>query len=786
MSNYVISQLELENFKLYKEKIKIDFKSSKFVVLDGPNGYGKTTIFDAIELLVTGRINRICNIEYKDGNKPVIFANDINTPIVIKGEFIDYKGNSLVIKRVVENPNIEGKLNGLEKRFKAFILQNFNEEHGKEVEQDDIDKLFGLIPDKNIYNLMNYIQQENTLHFLKLNENERLNAINKLFNIEKEIDEAEQIKRVRDRINAVRKDIGGEDGTGGKIKDFDLEIKKLINENSKSDIKYEKLIIWKEIVWDQEKFQVDEDNFNRIIVEIEKIEKLKKYHRDFINYNKNKRYKYYLEPINAHIIEGTLATLKHIDNNDVIKKRYINQINDARIKEYIKDKKFTEIFDEKVLNEIVKSLLKEDSFEKVKSRIDILRSKKENTNELSELIREINDVRLDLNDKFLKALKLDNELNSEACPMCGFDYSIIGKKLLSKVSEKEKYFTKKLDSTSKSIDLIIEEIHTDFFKNIEEQINSRNQILITKEFIQLLEKYQMSKDEIIHFKEFCTSEGIKLDEYICNNYENIDLRQIHENVVKIKDIISKKTLFVSQEYSIENINFQSIYNEYFDEEEENLLNISADQISSKKAYIKNQYIVINNINRVKKENERDNLKSKYNKLNEYYNKLESVFDIYQKSIRKYSNYMISNIEIPFYIFSGKILQDYQGGLGVFIKADNKNEQIRIKFVNDDESKHDLLNKFSSGQLSGLVISFLLALNTVYSNRKLACILIDDPLQAMDDINMASFVELIRNEFNDTQLIVSTHEDDISRYMRYKFKKYGIEPLRLNLKEIYSE
>ena len=29
--------------------------------------------------------------------------------------------------------------------------------------------------------------------------------------------------------------------------------------------------------------------------------------------------------------------------------------------------------------------------------------------------------------------------------------------------------------------------------------------------------------------------------------------------------------------------------------------------------------------------------------------------------------------------------------------------------------------------------------------------------------------------------LSTHEDDISRYIRYKFKKYDMETLRLNVK-----
>lgn len=38
------------------------------------------------------------------------------------------------------------------------------------------------------------------------------------------------------------------------------------------------------------------------------------------------------------------------------------------------------------------------------------------------------------------------------------------------------------------------------------------------------------------------------------------------------------------------------------------------------------------------------------------------------------------------------------------------------------------------------------------------LLIDDPLQTMDDLNISSFIELLRNDFKDKQIILSTHEE----------------------------
>ena len=56
-----IREIEAENFKLFTESFhevnKIE--ESDLVVFNGPNGYGKTSVFDIIELCLTGSIKRI-------------------------------------------------------------------------------------------------------------------------------------------------------------------------------------------------------------------------------------------------------------------------------------------------------------------------------------------------------------------------------------------------------------------------------------------------------------------------------------------------------------------------------------------------------------------------------------------------------------------------------------------------------------------------------------------------------------------------------------------------------
>ena len=75
----------------------------------------------------------------------------------------------------------------------------------------------------------------------------------------------------------------------------------------------------------------------------------------------------------------------------------------------------------------------------------------------------------------------------------------------------------------------------------------------------------------------------------------------------------------------------------------------------------------------------------------------------------------------------------------------------------------------------------MALNHKYAKHSL--LLIDDPVQTMDEINVAGFIDLLRHEFRDRQIFISTHEDHTSSYFRYKFGKADLETQRINFKDL---
>jgi DNA repair protein SbcC/Rad50 len=157
------------------------------------------------------------------------------------------------------------------------------------------------------------------------------------------------------------------------------------------------------------------------------------------------------------------------------------------------------------------------------------------------------------------------------------------------------------------------------------------------------------------------------------------------------------------------------------------------------------------------------------------NKIDAPKKIYDSSLKRYQKEVIEEIEIIFHIYSGRIVQDYQCGLGLFIA-----EKDGIRFLENPSKTHDAVFSMSSGQPAALIISFTLALNKRYSRTKL--LFIDDPVQTLDELNIAGLVELLRNEFRGRQIFISTHEDKMSAYMRYKFEKFGLKTQRMNFKE----
>ena len=108
---------------------------------------------------------------------------------------------------------------------------------------------------------------------------------------------------------------------------------------------------------------------------------------------------------------------------------------------------------------------------------------------------------------------------------------------------------------------------------------------------------------------------------------------------------------------------------------------------------------------------------------------------------------------------------------------------RIRFEAEGRQGHDILYTLSSGQLSAVAISIALTLNKIYAQDSIRCVFIDDPIQTMDELNVASFCEVLRTDFKEYQFILSTHKEDFSDYIRYKFEKYGLQNRTIDVQDL---
>ena len=248
-----IRKILLYNFKNFRNETVIDF-SDGITFLVGPNGYGKTTIFDAIELGLTGNLSRINKVTAENivYNKP-FFQNEIGQPVIIKLWLEKMNGDQLVIVRKLVNSSTDSSnLFAPLKSASQFMLfrqvevseTNFSSIGNtslEEITQSSIDAFLGINEKyeiEKIFNLFNYIQQEETTFFLKRTEQERGDSLSFLVKTDKVEKKIKDINTVTNVINR-------------KISDLEGQLKNL-KQQELSDVPYHRLFNHKEFVFDVE------------------------------------------------------------------------------------------------------------------------------------------------------------------------------------------------------------------------------------------------------------------------------------------------------------------------------------------------------------------------------------------------------------------------------------------------------------------------------------------------------------------------------------------------------
>lgn len=792
MSNYKISRIYLDNYKLFIQR-ELVFTDCSLTVFDGPNGYGKTSVFDAIEFLLTGNIKRVSensSILKTEAHETVFIAGNPKKDVVIKAEFLSDDNAPFVIAKVIPAASKikKGKKNNptkLAELANTYILPAYETNDYSDIYKCNHDEVISRFGSNVIsfFDLFYYIKQEDRLDFLKKTEKDRMAGINRLFNMQKEKNDLDNANKAVRQLNKLLKDLEG------VVSNKENEIKSLedtLQKNTENNAKYEKLLSWKKEteIWDEQVILIsDIKKKDEIIDIIKEIQLFIEHYNEFIIDQKNNWCSTWLEKQNyfnhfllLYPFKDTLenvkiafAFLKLLKQQVQLfsEGKYVN-INFSKMAETLKINANIQL-----INEIVSQIV---NYEK-------------SSNSLAKAASELNQARETLKTKTLSFV--GTKSNEGHCAFCGYDWGSSSElaKQIDKTSELFKNFS---DESTQHKERKIEELKDIYTSQFLPEINKyfeEYRTLNEEQFEYIFDSKNKVEETFKAFVEGCAKYSINIEKYA------VDSNSLNEKGNLVQEIVNELSASIkplTKEYVIacSATDFSKIFNRYFEENTNNINITTVEKIQNKIAYIEYNYYntTFEKIGQLRKELS-ENEERKKVLSEEIIPQTAQYKEALKASIEKYQNQVVKNIEIPFYIYSGRIMQSYQGGLGVLIKeSDDDNQETEnesglssIRFISPSRPDHDIIYTLSSGQLSAVIISFTLALNKIYSNDTFKCIFIDDPVQTMDELNIASFVELMRNEFEDRQIILSTHEDTFSRYVRYKYSKYGLKANAITLK-----
>lgn len=784
-----LGRMRIENFKSFVEPIYFDFSGSDLVLFDGPNGFGKTTIFDAIELCFTGEVSRVKKTDDKTKNNHIL-KGDNSKSTSVNLEILNGVETLLVIEAIIP-ANISGDAGKIAKyknsiqRFEHFDWNHDVESSFKLLDVENLKYLLGNERLDSTFTLFNYIQQEETSHFLKLDENQRHQRISYLFGTVNETEKANKL-----------------DALSGKLKDkIDAYTPLIKNKTSELEI----------LAKPTDKNSVSEENLSS--GKIAKLSNLSSRTVEQIAAYKNnleavdwilKNYQSYQDQKFNHQI-SVMVSQRQNELSNFIK---IGSVSDYREleklkrqyhfwkKTCVKAEDYTaliEMFDAEP-NTLTKETLNEYSrlfsrkYTEFVTDIATFDSLKKSCDSSSYLLAKIGECRENLMSHYERHAAYDDVTQSEElpCPVCG-DLKPNWQGLLDEYGLQAKYFEEQLSESDKSLaevtKKLIEELVIPlmikmrrFTTHYEQYLNFDFEGLLKNKFVEEQEFHKMLsvKNWLISNVDGCLDYQDKSLRDVNSNYEEVIQRLISLIESKRKSVMIEE----DRDYlsCLKNLKALDLV---FDNEDK--LIVDSDDLRADIQLLSRLLVQKSSSAYKSKENELKKLKDKVDKLSSKRDEIIEICRVYRNKIKSYEKDVAKHIAIPLFIYSSKILQSRPEGSGVFlITPDTDRARGFMQFSATPNDSHDAWNTMSSGQLSGVVISFMLAMNKVYPSN-LSTLMIDDPVQTMDEVNMASFVQMMKNEFPDVQLLLSTHESKVASYFNYKYREAGLSTLPINMK-----
>ncbi|AYV70133.1 AAA family ATPase [Bacillus sp. PK3-056] len=787
-----ILSVEVECFRGYAEKKVYNFpQESTIFLFSGPNGYGKTSFFDSVEWVLTGEINRISeNIELKkDRNNPTEksiinnIANKRNENFAnVTLRFI-LDGTEYEIKRESKTYN---------KDYLRENTQLFLKREGvfREIDEQWIDALFkeeGLSSYRLSQKFSSYhlCSHEKNLKILQKNRESLHSMLSILFGENKFSQYRNNAKELIDGISL-------------KVKKKEEELR-LLTDSTKESLSNKTLGSIEEYLqgynaWllpTESKITLENllnvnfyDKHKRLTEIIDIIEKKEIYlnYKKYIEYkNKEKDYQFFLTGI-ERLYEETKELIEERNFN-------INHVkSEQRELEYFETiiKKLKQDLNI-VSNEITDGLVQIFKDFSIKYDYEFFHISYEEILEYYTVINKVKEIRknLDWEEKqrknfeeqnfffinFLSYAKkhIDANHHNNSCPLCNQDISM--GKLKGIIDEKQNSLSISEVSLATSRDELkkLEKeasfLRNKFKKEIEKILDYTNSKIKVCTYklqqipkIELLEKnlesHQLSildiNDSILNSKRehylFEVNKALQLvnrEDITIDNLEDINnyISKYENNLMEYKEIVEVVELekLKAKLNSLENI---IVNNKYMSSKKK------IDKVTKELEELKEQQKLIKSI--------RSNINTAVNQMeSKYKNELEDPINYVYRKINRHSNFSKINISLP----SGS--------------TNNKVDTT----VGDDKNMVNLSNILSSGQITTVALSFFLGIAFKMQFSKFKTYFFDDPIQHMDDLNILSFIDLLRVHLNEknfaSQIFISTCNEDMENLLVSKMTHFNI-------------
>ena len=799
-----IKSLEINNFKLFDRKFdKVNnISKADIVLLNGPNGYGKTSIFDAIEFALTGKIKRINKYSDELGvkkteayDKKILIADETKESYI---RLCLQDMNCEMEMQITYNPQKLNSNNKASKENNPYkIFEKFERKlivDGQEIietdKQNQILKEYQLDQICEIFDKCCFISQDEHLGFLKEANKEKATKLEFLFEIP--LEQQKELERVDKLINQLKnKNTKNDLGYLTKVENEKIELKdeiKSLNEvienvDKQKEIKmsYKNLFPGKSIYWDAERMDLDGKKYDEAMEAIEKLIFFSKYQEICLNYLINKPYKDIIKAFNgsesiiyeSNILEYTYRYYPLVKDEKIIEEKYSTQQKYEILKENIYKREFQKInwnfvADENLLDKNAVSMIKE----KMEQVIRIERMQ----GVVSKAVTSITDTRMSLIKKYNDAIEQDL-MEDNTCPLCGASY-MNKRELDEKIKTETDVLQALCDDSSKEIKEIKDGIYTTYFSILLVDIENKLKDMVSESIYKKLQEVKKNKSNINNTKNLLKKISIELPEI----YQE-DVAEVDRGYQSLIQNIKEKLRAVPEEIESQLISkdFDHEYERYYDKNEIKFRNITSEELCLKENYVKSSFYIAS----IKTLNEKiRDLKIRTDRLEELtrmYDGLCKYQEAMQKGIREYKKKIIHDIEPLLYVYTAKILQQKFNGKSIFISTDE--DMKNIQFINSVDDNQDILYNMSSGQLATVSLSFLLCMNQVYTDKVLPILLIDDPIQTIDDVNMVGLVDILRYEFDDRQIFISTHEQKFEWFLKYKYEKAEKEIKSFNMKNL---